>query len=280
MASGEGALRRLSFALLLAAACLQGCGTPPGDSAELPSTAPPPTGGERAEVLVHAWRALDRAPDEAWTGPRTALYTYVLVGDVGGADAASGSAAVANARRALELLLREVQAGQAAATIADAAVLRQANQFCLPARDYTGGLFTLKHYDFTLATTYVNQLRLALQPVPELAGRLAGVGPFLVGTRRPLGEIVARSPQGAPVIDTASPVLLVDLSGQHPKAMPAYVTAYKEAVRDIDAQRTAVLQPLRPAFASAVLKVNEALPFVAEAYAGTRKMFETAGGTP
>ena len=39
---------------------------------------------------------------------------------------------------------------------------------------------------------------------------------------------------------------------------------------------SAVLQPLRPLFASAVLQANEALPFVAEAYAGTRRLFEGA----
>ena len=127
-------------------------------------------------------------------------------------------------------------------------------------------------YDFDLASSYLNRMRLVALPA-DMTEHLSRGGPFLIGTRKPLAEIVVRAPDGALTIDTQSPVLMMDLSGMHPKSMPAYVKAYKEAVRSIDPGRSAMLQPLGPRIASEVLKLNEALPFVAEAYAGTQKRF-------
>lgn len=228
--------------------------------------------GEREAVGIHTWSALTQAPQGEWSGPRTALYTYVLVGDVGGNDAVAANPSITNARRALDELLKEVQAAQPVASIADKEVLARVNQFCIPAQGYTAGRLTLEHYDFALASNYMNRIRLVPLPT-DMAERLSGVGPFLIGTRKPLAEIVVRAPDGALTIDTRSPVLLMDLSGQHAKSMPAYVKAYKEAVRSIDPSRSAMLQPLSPRIASEVLKLNEALPFVAEAYAGTQKRF-------
>jgi len=227
---------------------------------------------ERDTIVIHTWRTLTRPPEEPWSGPRTALYTYVLVGDVGGNDAAGLSYATLEARRALDELLKEVQAGQPVASIADKELLVRVNQFCVPVRGQSSGRLTSDLYDFDLASSYLNRMRLVALPA-DMTEHLSRGGPFLIGTRKPLAEIVVRAPDGALTIDTQSPVLMMDLSGMHPKSMPAYVKAYKEAVRSIDPGRSAMLQPLGPRIASEVLKLNEALPFVAEAYAGTQKRF-------
>ena len=227
---------------------------------------------ERDDIVVHTWRALTQVPQEAWSGPRTALYTYVLMGDVGGNAAADAGAAAQDARLALGELLKEVQAGQPVTSISDRELLARVNKFCVPARGDGSGRLTLERYDFDLASAYLNRVRLVML-LPEMAERLGGAGPFLVGTRKPLAEIVARTADGKLSVKTASPLLLMDLSGMHRKSMPTYVIAYKEAVRHIDPSQTALLQPLRPHIASVLLKMNEALPFVAVAYAGTQKRF-------
>lgn len=234
----------------------------------------PPRSAEREDIVVHAWRVLTQAPQEAWSGPRTALYTYVLMGDVGGNAAADAGVAAQDARLALGELLKEVRAGQPVTSITDRELLSRVNQFCVPSRGEGSAALTTERYDFDLASAYLNRVRLVML-LPEMAERLGRAGPFLVGTRKPLAEIVARAADGTLSIDAGSPLLLMDLSGMHRKSMPTYVIAYKKAVGHLDPGQTALLQPLRPHIASMLLKMNEALPFVAEAYAGTQKRFTT-----
>lgn len=263
------------FAVLLAwVAIIAGCASSPGPQA-LPAPAPPapaaPMPGVRDGVLIHTWTPTSAPPADAWAGPRTQLYTYVLCGDAGGNDGDGGSPMRAQAHAALAGLLREIQASQRAASVADGALLAQANQFVLPARGYAHGAFELRHYDFALAADHLNRARLVLSAA-EYGRRLAGLGPFFVATRKPLGELVQPAPGGGWALDTASPVLLVDMTGAHPKAMAAYVNSYKTAVRETLPEQTASLQPLRARFASAVLRLAEAVPFVAEAYASTSRL--------
>ena len=238
-----------------------------------------PSAGVRDDIVVHTWRTLTRPPQEAWSGQRTALYTYVLIGDVGGNEGgAGGSSAAQDARKALEELLKEIQSGQTADSITDRELLARVNQFCVPAHGYSAGRLTLDQYDFELASSYLNRIRFVTLP-RDMADRFNDVGPFFIGTRKPLSEIVTRSADGTLTIDSQSPLLVMDLSGRHRGSMPEYVLAYKRAVRNIDPGRSALLQPLRPFIASEVLKLNAALPFVAEAYAGTQKRF-TAVAAP
>ena len=263
----EPAWRRLALSALSLALGVAGCA---GDGFK---HFPPATSGtEREDIVIHAWRTLTQPPQDAWSGPRSALYTYVLIGDAGGNDAAGASPAAQDARRALDELLKEVQAGQPVKSIADKELLARVNQFCVPARGYRAGRLTLDHYDFDLAGSYLNRVRfVALSP--DMSAHLGNVGPFLVGTRKPLGDLVRREADGTLTIDTRSPLLLMDLSGMHRKSMPAYVFAYKKAVLRIDPSQSALLQPLGPHIASILLEMGEAVPFVSEAYAGTQKKF-------
>ena len=148
----------------------------------------------------------------------------------------------------------------------------RANQYLLPAPAGHADRVTLSVYDIELATEYLNLMKLALAE-HDFAERLASTGPFLIALRKPLPEFAVRGKDGRLRFDPNSPVLLIDASDSHPKSMPAYVTAFTEAVRMELPTETSELRPLRPAFASALLRTSEALPFVAEAYAGSRKLF-------
>lgn len=254
----------LSF-LALCFVWLAACGTAPGD---------------RAGVQFHAWRALVQNPMQPWVGPRTQLYTYVLVGDIGmtaGVMPDSADASHSRAYKALVQLLAEVQEYQSLPSGGDPRwtpeMLAGANQFCIPAADATLKKITPADYDLALAAAYLRQFAFALESHDEMSAHLRGVGPFLLATRKPVGEIVTRDAQGSLRVDTSTPILLVDMSGSHEASVPVYVNAFKKAVRN-GVAGTAVLRPLRAEFASILIDLGRAVPFVAEAYAGTKKKFE------
>lgn len=226
-----------------------------------------------ANVTIHVWRPIASPPAQPWAGPRTRLFTYVLVGDIGNGRVDSASK---RAEQALEVLIQEVQAGQeliGGENDLTPLMLEQANQFCIPATAQTLTRITPAEYSYSLASDYLSAFRVVLSENIDLTRSLAGVGPFLIATRKPIGELFSTDVQGRQVIDTTSPILVMDMSGRHPDAIPAYVSAFKAAVRD-DVAATTELRPLRPTIASFLLTINEAIPMVAEAYAGTKKQFQ------
>ena len=239
---------------------------------------------QRDGVLIHSWALTTQPASAPWIGQRTRLYTYVLSGDAA-RDLGGASPARLQARKSLGGLLNEVQATQVAASIDEAALLRGANQFVLPARrgaaepgsvDRPGAQrFSIDQYDFELAAGYLNRFRLVLDG-PEFAPRLARLGPFLIATQKPVGEIVTQSADGSISIDRTAPVLLIDLTGSRPEAAPIYVEGFKQAVRFVLPQQSTSFQPLRAQFASVLIRFGEALPFVAEALASTRRLIDPA----
>ena len=243
-----------------------------------------PPSVQRDGVLIHSWATTTQPAAAPWAGQRTRLYTYVLTGDAA-SDLGGASPARLQARKSLAGLLNEVQATQTAASIDEAVLLRGANQFVLPARRSAAGpesaqrpgvqRFSTDEYDFDLAAGYLNRFRLVLDG-PEFAPRLARLGPFLIATQKPVGEIVTQSADGSIAIDRAAPVLLIDLTGSRPEAAPIYVDGFKQAVRFALPQQTASFQPLRAQFASVLIRFGEALPFVAEAVASTRSLIDPA----
>jgi hypothetical protein len=232
--------------------------------------------GERSGVTINTWRALDTAPEQPWQGARTRLYTYVLIGDI--PAGASADESTAKALRALASLLPEVQAGRSLRAAGNSQLmpeeLMRANQYCIPAKDAGAASVDVQNYDRALASAYLSMFKLVLEANDRMAGRLAGPGPFFLAVRKPLSELATRDAQGKLVIDTTSPVLLMDMSGKQAVTMPVYVAAYQDSIRRNLTDRDTTLRPLSPAFASALVTTGEALPFISEAYAGTKKLFE------
>lgn len=263
------------FAALLLAACAFVPSPPVGQSPPMASLPPVADLGKvrGPNVTIHAWRTITSLPTQTWSGPRTRLFTYVLVGDIGNGDV---NAATRRAKQALNVLIKEVQAGQQIGEGQGGLtqqMLEQANQFCIPVSGPTLTKVTPTEYSLSLAAAYLNLFRFVFGTNQQLSSSLSGVGPFLIATRKPVGELLSAGAQGRWVIDTSSPVLVMDMTGRHPDAIPEYVNAFKVAVRH-DVAVTAGLKPLRPTIASYLLTVNEAIPVVAEAYAGTRKQFQ------
>jgi len=227
-------------------------------------------------IDIHTWSASTASLDAPWQGPRTLLYTYILSGDAaGGNPAIASSKERTDARDALAALLAESQANQEASTGHEANLLQHANQFVVPAKNYTGQKLTLDQYDFTQSVAILNRVRMALDP--EMQARFDRPGPFLLAMRKPINEYsVAQTATAKPSVL----VMLVDMSGKHPKAAPAYMRGFKAAVRKNLPDNFEQAPMLHAEFASVVLKLNEAIPFVATAYAETGKLIQASNGGP
>ena len=263
----------LALLLVLAAA---GCAFPPWPD-QPPPTAELPFDPERGSgVTINTWRALRTGPTQAWQGARTRLYTYVLVGDI--PAGASMDASAARAERSLSVLLQEVEAGQQLHRGDDPqlmpAQLALANQYCIPAKGAATSSVNLESYDRALASSYLSMFKLVVEANDDMARSLAGPGPFLVALRKPLPDLLTRDAQGRWVVDSTSPVLLLDMSGRHERTMPVFVTAFQESIRRNLTGSSERLRPLSPAIASFLIDMGQALPVISEAYAGTRKLFE------
>ncbi|MGW8392435.1 hypothetical protein [Pseudoduganella sp. HUAS MS19] len=230
--------------------------------------------GQRAGVDFHTWSTLGAKVESPWTGPRSLLYTYVLSGDAaGGTPDAATTKERTDARRALGVLIAELQASQAASTVGEAGLLQHANQFVVPVQNYQGGKLALEHYDFTRSVAILNRVRPALEP--DMRTRLDRPGPFLLAMRRPINEFsVAANETAKPALL----VLLVDMSGAHPKAVPVYMNGFKAAVVKGLPENFRSAPVLRAELASAALKANEAIPFIAAAYAETGKLLSHKPG--
>ncbi|WP_458764651.1 hypothetical protein [Cupriavidus basilensis] len=224
-------------------------------------------------ITVHTWRAATAPPSQPLAAPSSSLYTYVLVGDIGDGSA---DEATRRSKAALEQLIRQVVITHSESGKLPPEMLATANQFLIPAKAGHEADFMPADYNSVLAAEYVNTFRLALGGQAELSERLSGVGPFLIATRKPIGELVKKGASGTLRIDPQAPVLLLDMSGKNPHAVPLYVNAFKETVRQ-EVATTTVIKPLLPRLAAFLLDLDHDIPFVAEAYAGTVKLLKRDG---
>jgi len=89
---------------------------------------------------------------------------------------------------------------------------------------------------------------------------------------------VRREPDAVPPPGSPNDVLLIDMSGVPAAAIPVYVSSFKSALRYEGVSADVALAPLRARFAAALVELNQALPAIEEAYAGTIKPFEASAG--
>jgi hypothetical protein len=214
------------------------------------------------------------------TGPTSGLYTYVLAGDVGG-QAGNGAAddrVAAQARASLQALLAEVeettQVHNGTAPFAPP-IAATMNQFCIPtlAANLDATTITLAQYDFDLSTQYRDWFQVMLAGNARLRGAMQHSGPFLVATRAPMNELVA-SVASQRVVTLDSPVLVMDMSGYPPEAMPYFVDAFRDAVASTRPLPTGALKPLKPKIVAYLSAINQGIPLVAEVWSKTLKAFD------
>jgi len=278
---------RRTWPILLLLAWLAACtGHLPGTTTSpppppAPTETPPPQGATApAPITEHRWRAIALAPTVRWTGPTSGLYTYVLAGDVGG-QAGNGAAddrVAAQARASLQALLAEVeettQVHNGTAPFAPP-IAATMNQFCIPtlAANLDATTITLAQYDFDLSTQYRDWFQVMLAGNARLRGAMQHSGPFLVATRAPMNELVASvASQRAVTLD--SPVLVMDMSGYPPEAMPYFVDAFRDAVASTRPLPTGALKPLKPKIVAYLSAINQGIPLVAEVWSKTLKAFD------
>ncbi len=252
----------------------------PAPAVVVPS-APPPT-----------WRAVTASPLETWTDRRTPLYTYVLAGDIATPPVPAGKKAPNSpklrAQRALQRVLSDVQADAFPEGPEADVALAAVHQFLVPAWPRTARTappagqagqaddpqdrLTLADVDLIKSRAHLELLRVLLtqsphqQPPhqqPQMAQRLRGLGPFLVTTRQPLGELVQRSASGKLVVVDRSPVLLIDLGQRNDSTLLATVKTLKVVARDAAGQ-TGAIGPLRARVVSKLRASGVVLPYVAE----------------
>ncbi|MGN6527539.1 MAG: hypothetical protein ACTHL8_14215 [Burkholderiaceae bacterium] len=227
----------------------------------------------------NAWIAMSAPPSQPWTGRRPRVFTYVLSGDVGGARYDGGNERVIVARAGLAALLHEVEAASAAADVDDAS-FALSNLFCVPAPAVVpvgAAGDPLLGYDFVLAANYRRAIATLLADDRPMARHLGQPGPFLVAFRLPVAE-VRREPDAAPPPGSPNDVLMIDMSDAPAAAIPVYVSSFKSAVRREGSSGDTALAPLRARFAAALVELNQALPAIEEAYAGTVKPLEAGAG--
>lgn len=232
---------------------------PQSGSTDLSSTA----------VNNETWRNTSAQPSDKWTGRRPAVYTYVLVGEVGrGAEYTGSDARVAKARENLAALVREVRALEPSNSSAPDAA--SSNLFLVPSGK-GGKSPKVAPYDFQLAWAYRSAFTSLMASRTELTGKLGGMGPFLVATRMPVGEIPgAATAAGTSSNGANTHIVLIDLSDAEPQSIVAFVGIFKDEIRKDDVKSDRELDHFRASVASALLKMNAAVPFIGSAYADAK----------
>ena len=221
-----------------------------------------------SSVVVETWQPVVKQPTEPWKDRRAKVFTYVLAGSIGGPNYKGTDQRVLTARSRIEVLVHEIKVLPKASDL-NALVLENANLFCIPS--LAAKRPEDAKFDIVLSDKYrLHILDLVLQR-PDLARVTQNVGPMLVAFTRPVGEVERLSREG--LQKPGNEVLAIDLSGAEAEAIPVYVAAFKEAVREEGVSKTGSLSSLRANFASAVVRANRAVPLLAEAYASAAKTF-------
>lgn len=288
-----------SAAALLAVLALPwlggGCGSPapetaPPEVAPAPAPAPkpppaasrngPPKANGGGAVKQHRWVAVTQKPAAPWPYARFGLYTYVIYTGPAAETPQMGSRERDAVRRFERLLAAVAAEGQAQPGMS-AAERAVTNVFVVPLAKGAAAP-TPASYDTALAAGYRLPFAVALAGVPEMKERLGAgrEGPFLLTTRVPVGEVVRE--RGATFeVDAAQPILLVDLTGAHPATVAEVVGEFKRHVETRALTGSEALEPLRIKVVAVLLRLNDAIPFVATAVAGTTKLLgwdKPAGG--
>jgi hypothetical protein len=246
---------------------------PPPKPSPMPS---PPKAAVVPPVMQHRWLPIDTDPSEAWPHPRFGMYTYVIyagpTAESPKADARANEAA-RRFRRLLSAIGDEGKAG-AKTKLAERTVT---NLFVVPQPRHAARL-DASLYDRELARRSRLFFAAALEK-SELRARMNTdrEGPFLLSTRVPVGEI-AREGGATFDIDTKQPILLVDLTGQPDRMVAEVVAEFKRHAETPGAlSGVKSLEPFRISLIAALLRLDQAIPFVGTALAGTTQLLGWKG---
>lgn len=261
----------------------------PRPPAAKPAPRPPPkaaaaaAGAAFAPALIerHAWAPLTEEPARDWTGPNFGLYTYVLFNGTLRETPAPGYEDQRALNR-LKILLAIVGLPESAVGLVGAQARATTNLFLIPANTDVPKKAEIEMYDAGLSGRYLDYFRAALAQNKPLHARLTrGRGPFLLATLHPVAKIVSANAGGSGyTVDRSQPILLVDLTGAHYKSVIEVVQAFKDYVADAPLAATNAFEPMRVKLVSLLLGLNDAIPIVRNAVAGTCQMFGVKDACP
>lgn len=220
-------------------------------------------------VEYHVWQPLTQTPDVAWRGTRYKMYTYALF---------NGSVKSSNLRYderqallRLGRLLETIGRSEDLATAPENQVRSQqdTNLFLIPSDAPNLTAAKVERYSLGVSRQYLEYFSKALSANQNLHKRLRKNGPFLLSTLKPIGEILKLNADGSFQIDHSQPILLVDMSSAHEKSVAEIVRTFKNHVADAPMTDTTAFEPLRLKLVSLLLKLNDAIPLVSNAVAGS-----------
>lgn len=226
---------------------------------------------QRSQALAHRWvplAALDRHPITR----EAAYFTYLISGEVGGPTYSGTNEQLLAGRKNLRAALREIKASQPAPQASaptQVRVLRLTpfNAFVIPqlAKPPADG-DELQAFDFA-ASRNLREVSLMLLPVDHVIRRaLQREGPFLLATKQPLHELAGiTSTQVLPERDPD--LLFLDLTDVAAASIPVFLNVFRDSLQDEGVQGKRELRSLRARLVSALLKLDDAIPFIATASA-------------
>lgn len=242
-----------------------------------PNPTPPPkvdvpkinVGALPQTIEYHVWLPLTQPVQASWRGQRYPMYTYVLYNGPANRGKLGYDERQALAR--LKSLLDTVGRNEDLASTPEnlASSPQNTNLFLIPATAPAATVANLDNYSLPVARAYLSTFNQALARNQSLHKRLRKYGPFLLSTLKPIGEIVQVQADGSARIDSNQPILLVDMSSAHEKSVAEIVRTFKNHVADKPMTDTHAFDPLRLRLISVLLKLNEAIPLVSNAVAGS-----------
>lgn len=230
-------------------------------------------------VEYHVWRPLSHSPAEAWLAPRVKMYTYVLFN-----SPVSSTTTLQyqeqRARQRLMMLLGSIgRAEDRADTVENQSLNLQAtNLFLIPSNIEMLSTAHIENYSLPLSRQYLAYFGAALATNKKLHQKLHQQGPFLLSTLKPIGEILKLDAKGTSYqVDTTQPILLVDMTSAHEKSIVEVVRTFKNQVAEDSFTGIKAFEPMRLKLVSLLLKLNDAIPVVNTAVAGTCNLIGASG---
>lgn len=237
------------------------------------SSAASPTSWNEPAIPIqrHVWSTLTAGPAAPWKGPEFGMYTYVLfngpvTNPVGYEDQI--------ALNRLNVLLKTILSMESATTPVSEETRRETNVFLIPAGRKSAGAADMVYYR-DVSDLYRIYFRVAFNGNKVLSQRISPKrhGPFLLATLQPITRTVTPKPgKKGYVVDSKQPILLVDLTGANEKSVAEVVRTFKAHVADGPLTKTDLpFERLRLKLVSLLLDLNDAIPLVRNAVAGTCK---------
>lgn len=219
-------------------------------------------------ITDHKWMPVSTPPGRKWTGPRPTYVTYVLAGEIGGANYDGSNEKIAEARRNLAALVSEVKSldpltPEASRKQRTAPGHQGVNLYLIPEASTGSGAERRSVYDYYLSRAYRNRMVRELPVRNDVRTAFRGYGPFLIALKNPINDL-DNNPAGS-ATDLSVELFMMDLSGAAEKSIPVYLSAFKDAIEKNGVKGVENYESWRADAVSFLLNLNQHVPLLATA---------------